>query len=81
MSKPANNARARGSKPGTLKRLVKMLFSFYPVLLPLVMLGVVLCALINSIGSVLPAEGPRGHLDLLADRRLGRSAARRSWAS
>lgn len=52
MSKPANNARARGSKPGTLKRLVKMLFSFYPVLLPLVMLGVVLCALINSIGSV-----------------------------
>ena len=52
MSKPANNARAKGSKPGTLKRLVKMLFSFYPVLLPLVMLGVVLCALINSIGSV-----------------------------
>lgn len=52
MSKPANNARARGSRPGTLKRLVKMLFSFYPVLLPLVMLGVVLCALINSIGSV-----------------------------
>ena len=41
MSKPANNARARGSKPGTLKRLVNMLFSFYPVLLPLVMLGVV----------------------------------------
>lgn len=52
MSKPANNVRARGSRPGTLKRLVKMLFSFYPVLLPLVMLGVVLCALINSIGSV-----------------------------
>ena len=52
MSRPANNVRARGSRPGTLKRLVKMLFSFYPVLLPLVMLGVVLCALINSIGSV-----------------------------
>ncbi len=52
MSRPADNARARGSKPGTLKRLVKMLFSFYPVLLPLVMTGVALCALINSIGSV-----------------------------
>ena len=29
-----------------------MLFSFYPVLLPLVMAGVLLCGLINSIGSV-----------------------------
>ncbi len=52
MSNPTNDTRAKGSKPGTLKRLVKMLFSFYPVLLPLVMLGVVLCALINSIGSL-----------------------------
>ncbi len=64
MSKPANNARARGSKPGTLKRLVKMLFSFYPVLLPLVMLGVVMIFVMgtmseesaNRIGEVLTAE-------------------------
>ena len=52
MSKATTAARARNRRPGTLKRLVKMLFSFYPVLLPLTMLGVVLCALINSIGSV-----------------------------
>ena len=44
--------RRRSGKKGTLKRLVKMLFSFYPVLLPMVLLGVMVCALINSIGSV-----------------------------
>lgn len=52
MSKAAIAERAQTRKPGTLKRLVKMLFSFYPVLLPLVMAGVLLCGLINSIGSV-----------------------------
>ena len=52
MSKATIAERARTRKPGTLKRLVKMLFSFYPVLLPLVMAGVLLCGLINSIGSV-----------------------------
>lgn len=50
MSKPA--ASTKTHKPGTLVRLIKMLFSFYPVLLPLVMLGVILCGLINSIGAV-----------------------------
>ena len=50
MSKPAASTKTR--KPGTLVRLIKMLFSFYPVLLPLVMLGVILCGLINSIGAV-----------------------------
>ena len=52
MSKATIAERAKTRKPGTLKRLVKMLFSFYPVLLPLVMAGVLLCGLINSIGSV-----------------------------
>ena len=51
MSKATIAERAKTRKPGTLKRLVKMLFSFYPVLLPLVMAGVLLCGLINSIGS------------------------------
>ena len=50
MSKPA--ASAKSSMPGTMARLIKMLFSFFPVLLPLVMAGVILCGLINSIGAV-----------------------------
>lgn len=50
MSKPA--ASAKSSMPGTMGRLIKMLFSFFPVLLPLVMAGVILCGLINSIGAV-----------------------------
>lgn len=52
MSKTGGAKRTNTRRPGTLKRLVKMLFSFYPVLLPLVMAGVLLCGLINSIGSV-----------------------------
>ena len=52
MSKATTAARAKNRRPGTLKRLVKMLFSFYPVLLPLVMAGVLLCGLINSVGSL-----------------------------
>ena len=52
MSKASTAARAKSCKSGTLKRIIKMLFSFYPVLLPLVMAGVLLCGLINSIGSV-----------------------------
>lgn len=52
MSKATTAARAKNRRPGTLKHLVKMLFSFYPVLLPLVMAGVLLCGLINSVGSL-----------------------------
>ena len=52
MSKASTAACAKNRKSGTLKRIIKMLFSFYPVLLPLVMAGVLLCGLINSIGSV-----------------------------
>lgn len=51
MSKAATAERARNRKGGTMKRLIKMLFGFYPVLLPLVVAGVVLCAIINSIGA------------------------------
>ena len=50
MSKSTASTKTR--KPGTLVRIIKTLFSFYPVLLPLVMLGVILCGLINSIGAV-----------------------------
>ena len=48
MSKAATAERARNRKGGTMTRLIKMLFGFYPVLLPLVVAGVVLCAIINS---------------------------------
>ena len=41
-----------GRHAGVAKRLVKMLFSFYPVLLPAVVAGIVLCAVINSVGAV-----------------------------
>lgn len=43
-------ARAHSIKPKTIKRLIKMLFSYYPVMLPLVLLGVVACGVINSVG-------------------------------
>ena len=51
MSKAMTAERARNRKGGTMTRLIKMLFGFYPVLLPLVVAGVVLCAIINSIGA------------------------------
>ena len=51
MSKAATAERARNRKGGTMTRLIKLLFGFYPVLLPLVVAGVVLCAIINSIGA------------------------------
>ena len=51
MSKATTAERALNRKGGTMTRLIKMLFGFYPVLLPLVVAGVVLCAIINSIGA------------------------------
>ena len=51
MSKATTAERAKNRKPGTFSRLIKTLFSFYPVLLPLVTLGVIVCAVINSIGA------------------------------
>ncbi len=51
MSKTTTAERAKNRKPGTFSRLIKTLFSFYPVLLPLVTLGVIVCAVINSIGA------------------------------
>ena len=56
MSKAATAERARSRKGGTMTRLIKMLFGFYPVLLPLVVAGVVLCAIINSIGAPFSLE-------------------------
>ena len=41
-----------GAKKGTLKRLFKMLFEFYPVLLPMVLVCVVLNAMISSVPAV-----------------------------
>ena len=51
MSKATTAERAKNRKPGTFSRLIKTLFSFYPVLLPLVTLGVIVCSIINSIGA------------------------------
>ena len=51
MSKATTAERAKDRKPGTFSRLIKTLFSFYPVLLPLVTLGVIVCSIINSIGA------------------------------
>ena len=51
MSKATAAERALNRKGGTMSRLIKTLFGFYPVLLPLVVVGVVLCAIINSIGA------------------------------
>ena len=51
MSKATTAERALNRKGGTMSRLIKTLFGFYPVLLPLVVAGVVLCTIINSIGA------------------------------
>ena len=52
MSKQEAQAkRAGGARKGIALRLIKTLFSFYPVLLPAVVAGIVLCAIINSIGA------------------------------
>ena len=51
MSKATTAERALNRKGGTMSRLIKTLFGFYPMLLPLVVAGVVLCAIINSIGA------------------------------
>ena len=51
MSKATTAERAKNRKPGTFSRLIKTLFSCYPVLMPLVTLGVIVCAIINSIGA------------------------------
>ena len=51
MSKATTAEHALNRRSGTLPRLIKTLFGFYPVLLPLVIVGVVLCAVINSIGA------------------------------
>ena len=40
------------AKKGTMKRLIRMLFEFYPVLLPLVLVCIILNALISSIPAV-----------------------------
>ena len=48
----AQTKRAGGARKGIALRLIKTLFSFYPVLLPAVVAGIVLCAIINSIGAV-----------------------------
>ncbi len=41
----------KSKKQGTLKRVIKMLFEFYPVLMPLV----VVCVLLNAVVSSIPA--------------------------
>ena len=41
----------KSKKQGTLKRVIKMLFEFYPVLMPLV----VVCVLLNGVVSSIPA--------------------------
>ena len=46
----------KGSKKGTLFRLFKMLFSFYPVLLPVVCVLIVISAAVMSIPDVFYAE-------------------------
>ena len=40
------------AKKGTFKRLIKLLFSFYPVLLPLTLLCIMFSSLIGSIPSL-----------------------------
>ena len=60
-----------GAKKGTLKRLFKMLFEFYPVLLPMVLVCVVLNAMISSGPRGVPTEYHCSRGTELADKGLG----------
>ena len=50
-SAPSKTARGQRAPKGVLRRLLKTLFEFYPVLLPVTMV----CILINAIVSAVPA--------------------------
>ncbi len=52
MSKATTAQRAGKKSLATLPRLIKTLFSFYPVLLPAVVVAIVISAIVNSIGAV-----------------------------
>lgn len=43
---------APGAKKGTMKRLIRTLFEFYPKTLPLIILGIIFSAVVSSIPSV-----------------------------
>ena len=54
MKKP-NEPMRGGKRPldkGTLKRLLKMLFSYYPVLLPIAIAGIVFSAIASAIPAI-----------------------------
>lgn len=44
--------RASTTKKGTMKRLIKTLFEFYPKALPLIILGIIFSAVVSSIPSI-----------------------------
>ena len=81
MSKATTAERALNRKGGTMSRLIKTLFGFYPVLLPLVVVGVVLCAIINSIGATLPSERPCRLLANRGSRAIGKPQSPRLHSS
>ena len=55
MEKPQGQKGPKGGKPGidmkVLARLIKMLFQFYPVMLP----AIIVCIVIAAVASALPA--------------------------
>ena len=52
MSKPTSKQTRPQAKAGTAIRLIKTLFSFYPVLLPVVIVCLLVAAVSSSFGSV-----------------------------
>ena len=63
------------AKKGTMKRLIRMLFEFYPVLLPLVLVCIILNALISSIPAVFQQNIIAVVEQYLADEGLGGGSA------
>lgn len=51
MSKEFNSKNKKKANKGTLLRLIKMIFGFYPVLLPLILV----CILVNAVVSSIPS--------------------------
>ena len=66
-------------KKGVIKRIIRTLFSFYPVLMPVVLF----CILFNSIVSAIPAVFMQNIIAVIeqsySERRLGGSCRKNPW--
>ena len=66
-------------KKGVIRRIIRTLFSFYPVLMPVVLF----CILFNAIVSAIPAVFMQNIIAVIEQRQLQEKSSgwRQSWQS